>query len=64
MASQAPPISIICIFHDEAKYLAEAIDSVLCQTEQDFELLLVDDGSSDGSDAIALSYAERDPQRV
>jgi glycosyltransferase involved in cell wall biosynthesis len=42
------------------EYLAAAIESVLAQTVEHFELLVVDDGSTDGSAAIALSYAERD----
>ena len=44
--------------------LAEAVDSVLAQSFQDFELLLVDDGSTDASTEIALAYAARDPTRI
>jgi glycosyltransferase involved in cell wall biosynthesis len=43
-----------------SEYLAAAIESVLAQTVEHFELLVVDDGSTDGSAAIALNYAERD----
>ena len=43
----SPRVSVICIFHNEARFLAEAVDSVLAQSFRDFELLLVDDGSDD-----------------
>jgi glycosyltransferase involved in cell wall biosynthesis len=44
------------------EYLAAAIESVLAQTFERLELLVVDDGSTDGSSAIARSYAGRDPR--
>ena len=59
-----PLVSVIMIFLNARKYMAEAIESVLKQTLSSWELLLVDDGSSDGSREIAFSYAVRDPQRV
>jgi glycosyltransferase involved in cell wall biosynthesis len=52
-----PLVSVVLIFHDEARFLKEAIESVLAQTYEHRELLLVDDGSRDGSDAIAARYA-------
>jgi len=42
------------------KYLAEAIESILTQTFADFEFVIVDDGSQDGSAAIIRDYAKRD----
>ena len=42
------------------KFLAEAIESILNQTFRDFEFVIVDDGSQDGSSAISRRYAERD----
>lgn len=60
----APRVSAICIFLNEERFIAEAIESVLAQEFQDFELLLVDDGSTDGSTEIAKGYAERYPDKV
>jgi len=67
--SGAPPragdlVSCIIIFLNEEKYLAEAIDSVLAQSYSNWELLLVDDGSTDRSEAIARSYCERLPGKI
>lgn len=59
-----PSVSIITIFRDEERFLAEAIESVLSQTLSDWELILVDDGSMDCSSAIARAYAERWPGQV
>jgi glycosyltransferase involved in cell wall biosynthesis len=42
-----PRISVIIPFHDRIAWTCQAIDSVLCQTLQDFEILLIDDGSTD-----------------
>lgn len=47
------------VYNGEA-YLAEAIESILNQTFADFEFIIVDDGSQDGSAAIIQAYAERD----
>jgi len=60
----APEISVVLIFFNSERFLAEAIESVLAQSFADFELILVDDGSTDGSTAVALGYAERFPGRV
>ena len=57
-------ISIIMPVYNAEKYLAEAIDSILAQSFADFELILVDDGSKDGSGAICDSYAEEDARVV
>lgn len=59
-----PEISVIIIFLNAQEFIEEAIDSVFAQTEQDWELLLVDDGSSDGSSAIAQRRATEAPDRV
>jgi glycosyltransferase involved in cell wall biosynthesis len=59
-----PRVSVIVIFFNEERFLGEAVDSVLAQDFDDYELLLVDDGSSDASTRIAREYAERHPGRV
>ena len=60
----SPRVSVITIFFNAAEFLGEAIESVLAQDYRDFELLLVDDGSADGSAAIAQDYAKREADRI
>lgn len=55
-----PKISIIVPVYNTEQYLSRCIDSILGQSFTDFELLLVDDGSPDGSGAICNAYAEKD----
>jgi glycosyltransferase involved in cell wall biosynthesis len=59
-----PAVSVVVIFLDEARFMREAIGSVFAQTYDRWELLLVDDGSTDGSSDIAREYGERYPERV
>jgi glycosyltransferase involved in cell wall biosynthesis/SAM-dependent methyltransferase len=62
--STTPLVSVVAIFLNAERFLAEAIQSVIAQTYPTWELLLVDDGSSDGSSAIARGLADREPNRV
>lgn len=62
--SPAPQVSVICVFLDAERWLCEAIDSVLAQYGVDFEVLLVDDGSSDQGTEIAKEYARRFPTQI
>lgn len=62
--SEAPRVTAITIFLNEERFLAEAVESVLAQTYGDWELLLVDDGSTDGSSDIARRYAAEHPDRI
>jgi glycosyltransferase involved in cell wall biosynthesis len=59
-----PLISGVMIFLNAEKFILEAIASVLTQTYDNWELLLVDDGSTDNSTAIAQKYAEQYPEKV
>jgi glycosyltransferase involved in cell wall biosynthesis len=59
-----PLVSVIMIFYNEEKFIEEAIVSVLDQTYQNWELLLVDDGSTDVSSTIAQGYAEQYSKKV
>ena len=55
-------ISIVMSVYNGEKYLCPCIDSVLAQTYKDWELIIVDDGSTDDSATICDDYASRYPQ--
>lgn len=55
-----PKISVIVPIYNADKYLHRCIDSILTQTFNDFELLLVNDGSKDNSGEICEDYAHKD----
>ena len=54
--------SVIIPVYNTEEYLPVCLDSVLAQTQTDIEVILVDDGSTDGSLAIERAYAARDPR--
>jgi hypothetical protein len=56
-----PLISVVLPVHDGERYLAESIGSILRQTYSNFELIVIDDGSTDGSARIAAGF---DDERV
>lgn len=56
----SPKISIIIPVYNTEQYLPRCLDSILSQSFTDFEPLLIDDGSADGSGLICDSYADRD----
>lgn len=59
-----PQVSVIIASYNYARYLPSALDSVLSQTFQDFEIILVDDGSTDESLAICERYASQYPSLI
>ena len=59
-----PTVSVIMPVYNAHLYVAKAIESVLQQTYQDFELILVDDGATDGSGEICEKYAAQDDRIV
>ena len=62
MPVKNPLVSVIMPVYNPGQYFRAAVDSVLAQTLTDFELLLIDDGSADGSGAVCDEYAARDPR--
>lgn len=60
----APRVSVICIYYNAERFIAEAIESVLAQRFRDFELLLVNDGSTDSSPKIARDFEQALPSIV
>ena len=57
-----PFVSIVTPFYNTVDYLPECIRSVLNQTYTDFEYILVDNCSSDGSGEVVRSYENADPR--
>jgi glycosyltransferase involved in cell wall biosynthesis len=56
MSMNTPQISVVMAVHNTERFLRQAMGSILNQTYSDFELIVVDDASSDGSSAILDSY--------
>jgi glycosyltransferase involved in cell wall biosynthesis len=64
-SSDSPPlVSVIIPVFNSARYLEKAVQSVLRQTFRDFELFIVDDGSTDESLKVARRLATCDPSRI
>lgn len=61
---RGPRFSVITIVRDGEEHLAEAVESLKEQSVEDWELHIVDDGSSDGTLALATRLAEGDPGRI
>lgn len=56
----SPKVSVVMACHNEEHYLVECLDSILAQTLTDWELLAVDDGSTDRTREILRAYAAKD----
>lgn len=61
--THAPLISVIIPVYNAAPYLRRCVDSLLSQTFHDFELILVDDGSKDGSGEMCEEYVNEDTEK-
>lgn len=59
-----PKVSVVIPCYNQEKYIAEAIESVLAQTFDDIEVIVVNDGSSDNSLAIIQEYASKYPDKI
>lgn len=55
-----PEVSVIIPIYNTAAYLRKALDSICSQTLKELEIILIDDGSTDGSRGIIEEYAKRD----
>jgi glycosyltransferase involved in cell wall biosynthesis len=60
LVSDPPPLSVVMPMHNARKYVAQTVRSVLAQRFSDFEFLIIDDGSTDGSSAEAEQAAAGD----
>jgi teichuronic acid biosynthesis glycosyltransferase TuaG len=60
----APRVSVLIATHNGERFLGQTLDSVLAQTYDDWEAIVVDDASTDGTAALVAGYAERHPGRI
>ena len=59
---KTPFFSILVPTYNQAQYLGEALDSVLAQTDSDWEAVIVNDGSTDSTPQVLEQYAQKDPR--
>lgn len=60
--SAGPAFTVLIPAYNQAHYLSAALESLLAQTDPDWEAVVVDDGSTDGTASVAEAYAARDPR--
>ncbi|MGO9953181.1 MAG: glycosyltransferase family 2 protein, partial [Dissulfurispiraceae bacterium] len=64
VAAEMPEISVLMSCYNASKYLAEAIESILNQTFDNFEFIAIDDGSRDNTSDILKDYARADSRII
>jgi glycosyltransferase involved in cell wall biosynthesis len=57
-----PTLSVLMPVYNAARYLTDAVDSILAQSVRDFEFIIINDGSTDAGGRILQDYARRDPR--
>ena len=62
--AKPPKVSVVVPIYNVERYLRECVDSILAQTLKDIEVILVDDGSPDGSPAIIDEICQKDKRIV
>ena len=55
-------LSVVVPFYNVERYIEVSLESIAQQTFRDLEVIMVDDGSTDGSTVVAKSFAARDPR--
>ncbi|MGM0486368.1 MAG: glycosyltransferase family 2 protein [Planctomycetota bacterium] len=61
-SGHVPAVSVIVPAHNDEPYIGQCIESILGQTFEDFELIVVNDGSTDNTPSIIEEYAAKDPR--
>jgi glycosyltransferase involved in cell wall biosynthesis len=61
---KVPKVTVLMPVYNEERYVSEAIESILTQTFTNFEFIIIDDGSTDGTPAILTEYARQDPRII
>jgi glycosyltransferase involved in cell wall biosynthesis len=64
MKNNNPKVSVVMPVYNGEKYLAQAIESILNQTYQNFEFIIINDASNDNTENIILGYKNKDPRIV
>jgi len=62
--NKKPKVSVVTSVYNVEPYLAKTLDSLIHQTYQDFEIVIVDDGSTDATPDIVKSYQDKCPDKI